>query len=843
MNEAAADTPKMNWLWTEEKLLKLLAKKKHQSVIVGWVLDQLKHIAPGTAYKEAVNLLNSKSELVVMEVVRFVKEFPDWPDPEPLKQFYLNNDTSAAGELCERLAEHDIDEYARLFREKYPDGYKEGNFEYLRSLSTMAFLRKHLARPVIEAVAQQALSRLENGETVSNAFKTIIISTLLHAVTFDPGLLKRCLAQPGFSIQIENVAHFTAAVCRVNFHSTELSPGDNDEDHDSQSCECENHECGNNECDHDDCDCGHEDDDDLNEIEKNFESLMENGYAEQADDWKEALENEKFCDVVTGILRELRLLLDQKEAEYGPEVFNQWKDLSGDIPVWASVIEALGSVWDLAPDRMQRDWAVVMIKIFDRLASVKHLVGKPLDQFDIDTLSRTFFQNRDNLPIDFAIKKILRTAPHQEPLIDECVKVLENDVLSGAANRAVVYLASLGSLKLVKKVIPLIADHPGLWDEIRVYAELGPADWLTIAGEVLENKTNAFYTAYGLMFLQRLPVEEAVGIIIDRWEEFWCFDKGIVLDCIEELGDQRFIRYLKTEWREGELKEGRLIQMLCQINGVKDAVLKKVDTDVKHWEKFLRRNKRIMEEFDLKNLNKMPLLVDAICLNCRREFNYPVKDIHLIEAPLEALIRDIMVCKFCGSVDSFNIDGGFMETVTDYLDAMWRARHETGQQLDENDLDQATVKLTDAFNIEGRRVGSMEMVEYYQAKCKEDPGNARSWYELANSFQIVKKAVYAVQCYQNCLKSEPVAVDAYIPLALIALENGDYEEAYNIFEDDIYPIMDVGKYFGDEVTPANVRQIIAPPWVEAASQIKRKVPNDIAEIFEQVIESYRGQGY
>ena len=280
------------------------------------------------------------------------------------------------------------------------------------------------------------------------------------------------------------------------------------------------------------------------------------------------------------------------------------------------------------------------------------------------------------------------------------------------------------------------------------------------------------------MWLRMYPIPLVVQHLVDNFHNYFTSsDPRFFVELLGEIASPLFFEPLLNEWRPGEPAMAEHIKTIAEINNLTDKRLGPVIQEVEATEESFNSLKT---EADLtKFITQKKLQIPLRCTVCNRVYHYPVECLYLGEEEGEFIIGDIIQCKGCGSIETYELVRGSFNSLSVQLGMLIKLS-EAGE-IDKKDL---PVKgMVRGIMAGGRKFKTVaEAYHYISQAVERDPQNPDLQIRLAKIFDNGNRPDLALPHYKEVFKQDPQDSEAVNAIASILLKQKRVLEAVPYLE-------------------------------------------------------------
>ena len=509
--------------------------------------------------------------------------------------------------------------------------------------------------------------------------------------------------------------------------------------------------------------------------EESLNYLQDKGFTSLAKSLQRAFSKRDYCQVIEMAWQWTATSIDEKGDRVREDLL--WPSDSPPL-VNYQVLKAFKEFLNKGPEDSFQGIATASLIILSKFIEFKNLLGLKIEEMDTQGILPILFEDRGTLPIDDELTERILVQNDQQTIFDYCIRQLKDHPYSYGTERAV---RLLGNLK-DPKAIPFLIDffkgkgHDASKDQcIQAMVQMGSSlvDYL----EKNFDQLNARQLSEILFVLQDIAEEKTADLILLHWDELWSIDKELLLYALEGIASPRFIEPLRKELREGEDLEEEVFHLLCHLHGVNDILLPQIAKNLAQRKKEAEKRLDAWQRDDSMALRPDTAKVELRCRRCNKSYHYEVGNIHLFpKEDGKPWIADKIVCKNCRAINQYEITAKGHLAITSQL-ILTTALIEKGQLKP----GKGPIQVAEAGLMNGRRMSMEEMLEYYPKEIQKSPEDPALRVGYGNV--LLKKGLEdeAVRQYQEALRLDPLAVEAYASLGEFEADKGNSSAAYEYF--------------------------------------------------------------
>jgi len=305
----------------------------------------------------------------------------------------------------------------------------------------------------------------------------------------------------------------------------------------------------------------------------------------------------------------------------------------------------------------------------------------------------------------------------------------------------------------------------------RLFDALRPLSWTSVpkvarAVRLLPAPARSAALEYLADFPCRVTVEALLGAFPHYARSEW---PGEYWNALAETGSLEAADKLAREWRAGEVTIARALSFVASIHPELEQRRRAILDDLRDCEEDLAGD-------------RPPLLLPLHCSACGRTSEQVIDQLILAgESPDEASPTRILLCKYCGGVETWRHTRESLQRFDDAL----------ALELDEISRRGGTIPPAEARFLDIRRLGSVSGVfpptpraEWREAQdtLKQDPDHADA---LLTVGKLQRRGGWTRQAtgpLSRLIQVHPDAVEGRIEYAFVRLERGRLDEAAEQYE-------------------------------------------------------------
>ncbi len=436
--------------------------------------------------------------------------------------------------------------------------------------------------------------------------------------------------------------------------------------------------------------------------------------------------------------------------------------------------EYLGS----GPEESFKGIATATLIILSAFVEFRSLLGLSVEEMDPQSMFRVLFEDRNTLKIDDLMME--RTLAQNAPqvIFDLCIQQLKDHPDSYGTERALRLLGEIKDPIALPSLLDFLKrkDDDGAKDQcIQTLVQMGSplVDYLEKNFDQL-NPEQLFEI---LFVLKDIPEEKTADFILLHWNKLWSIGKEPLLYALEGIASKRFIEPLRKELREGEALEEEVFYLLCHLHDVPDPSLSQIEKNLAGRKEDREKTREALQRNGPAALRQNTVQVELRCRSCGKSYHYEVGNIYFLRGEEgKPRIVDKIICKNCRAINQYEITNSGHLAITSQLIL-------TTALVDEGQLKpgEGPIQFAQAGFMDGRRMSMEKMLEYYQKEVEKSPENPALRVGYGNVLMKAGREEEAVRNYQEALRLDPLAVEAYASLGEFESDKGNSSAAYEYF--------------------------------------------------------------
>lgn len=718
-------------LWSMNDLMRFSEDPRPE--VRSWACRRMRSLYRERGVPILDKLLRDPDGDVLSEVLSYLEEFPDPTYKEALLKLYTTRSGQIVGKCASLLGRMKEDGWIKVFFKRVQSG-KVKLTEIVKAIEGLAELGTDEARSILRSMLAQGMSVMDPYLVEE------MVEALLRAGE-DPSFLLGFYRKHHGSLAMEILAPFT----RV---------------------------CG--------AECVSEDMEEEGEksfwkdgippiVDESLTHLKKKGLSSFAKELKKTFSKEDYREVIKRAWAEMK---GWKEDVEGRGRAVSW---SPSLTFSYRIMEAFHGYAEEGPPESLRPLAVTALVILSQWVDGRSPLPPP-DAKEEDLL-KALFEDRITVEADDPlIEKAFETSS-SEKILKRSLGHLRNHPDSLGTVRA---LRLLGKLKDPSSIPDLIgffkkeAPEEALKECREALRAMGPR--LIAHLETNGNRLTDKEWQQVLFVLSDLPYAGVDDLLVRHWDRLWIEAKRPFLLALEGIASRKFIDPLRKEWREGEVAEGEVFLLLCLLYGVKDPLLPQIEREVEENRKKIERTMQFSEREEVPQ--ERSIIVELQCRVCKRTYHYEVEDVFLLERGREAFrIMDKIVCKNCKAVNQYEVtpEGAMAITALALV---------TSQMVAEGKWDPilSPVKFEEAALTDGRRMSFEDALKQYEKDVVKAPEDAGLRVGYGNVLSKMGRWEEAVAQYQEAIRIDPLALEAYYSLGEYEVDQNRLSKAYEYFQ-------------------------------------------------------------
>ena len=423
--------------------------------------------------------------------------------------------------------------------------------------------------------------------------------------------------------------------------------------------------------------------------------------------------------------------------------------------------------------------AIVTLIILSRFIEFRSLLGIKIADLNDEGLFQTLFEGRGTLEIDDQLTERLLTRCHHEAIFDHCIQQLKDHPYSYGTKRAIRLLGKLKDERAIPDLLDFLkrkGDDDVLDECIKALSRMGRhlIDYLDKNFDQLNRDQQSEI----LFALEHIPEERTADLLLRYWDKLWSIDKEPFLYALEGVASKRFIDPLRKELREGEVLEEEIFYLLCYIHGVEDILLPQIEKKMMEREKEIERRWEVLGRDDLRDLLNKTVQVELKCRQCGKSYYYDIENIYVVSGEKEKpRISDKIVCKNCRAINQYEITTkGHLAIISQLI--LMTGLSEKGKLKPE----ESPIKFAEAGLMDGQRMSFDDVLKYYKKEVQKAPDDPALRVGYGNVLLKMGMEGEAIFQYQEALRLDPLAVEAYCSLGEYEGDKGNFSQAYEYFK-------------------------------------------------------------
>ena len=510
-------------------------------------------------------------------------------------------------------------------------------------------------------------------------------------------------------------------------------------------------------------------------VEGAFAYMKNAGFRSTAKDLRKALSQQTHRRAVEIAWASAQKIISEKGMKGDEDLFLLATHPPG---VNYRVLKAFKGFLDTGPQDSILGISLAGVVILANLIEYRNLLGFKVEEKDAKSLIPILFEDRNPLKQDDEMAERIRTEMGPSEIFDHCFQQLKKFPDSYGSERA---LHLLGELR-DPKAIPVLLDFLKGTENTDLHDACIQA-MVQINGPLVDHleqnfdRLNQDQLCEILFALEDIPEEKTTDFLLDHWDKLWSVAKEPFLCAVEGVASRRFIEPLRKELREGEDLEEEVFYLLGHLHGINDPLLSQIERDMAEREKESEKRLDAFQKDPAELLRRDTIKVELKCLRCGKSYHYELEKISIISGEKKTRIMDRIVCKNCRAINQYEITArGHMAISTHMI--VTAALAEEGQLTSRR----GPIFPAEPGLVDGRRMSFEEVLEYYQKGTERKPEDPALRVGYGNVLMNIGREEEAVRQYQEALRLDPMAVEAYASLGEFEADKGHPSGAYEYFK-------------------------------------------------------------
>jgi tetratricopeptide (TPR) repeat protein len=276
-----------------------------------------------------------------------------------------------------------------------------------------------------------------------------------------------------------------------------------------------------------------------------------------------------------------------------------------------------------------------------------------------------------------------------------------------------------------------------------------------------------------LFVLDSFPTPQIVNFSLKHFEDYMLSrSPQEFITFLEQVGSREFLDPLLHHWREGESQIGMVIKCLSEIHNIQNEQIKKIIQDYE-------KGKRNPEEFLEKPLTSFPLR----CTQCGHTYNYELESIYTTIEKEGFIIGDIIQCKGCGSLETYEIPSWtHLKFMSELIRVSMAKEAHPDKELDSLETPLKLVKRVQMTTL-GRKVKSVsESYHLMKEELEKHPEDAILNRRMGNVLKNGGRPDLASPYYLEAVRLNPRETESLYSMGDILIEQERYVEAISYLE-------------------------------------------------------------
>lgn len=366
---------------------------------------------------------------------------------------------------------------------------------------------------------------------------------------------------------------------------------------------------------------------------------------------------------------------------------------------------------------------------------------------------------------------------------EEVTQLLIESLNSKINNLGGVYIINtMGKLRYDKFIIPLLNALSNDTDRIYCAVEKALLNYGDKAIEGLKldyQKMNESAKISALSISSKIGGLKAVEFLDDIFEDRWKRDKEGILQAIKSAPDVRFIKRLEPYINKKQFMIDHtyiILNKLLNTNGPKiDVMVKKA---LKH-EKENEENREAFDSGRVLDTVKPYIDLELECENCGDQNIYRVKEILVSSKEgIKPFVFDELTCINCKKISAFSLTSkGYISLTAETIRlCILKGDDELIAARKISPIKQVTI------GCQGKEMGIEDGIQNYINDIDKNPLKVDNYIGLGNIYRHTKKFTMAEEYYKKALELDPIYIEPYYSLAVIAKKQKDYQSAFRWLE-------------------------------------------------------------
>jgi tetratricopeptide (TPR) repeat protein len=725
------------WIWSRSDLIQL---SRHKAPLVRrWACERLRTLYGKPSDEVLERLLRDRDREVLLEVLRYMETYPEPKLKDTVLRLYETKTGSIAGRCALLLGLFKDDRLISTYENKTRG--KEVDFDEMSwTLDSMGKLGTDQAKDLLKKILSE----------ITEDNDPFLIPSVIHA------LLE---AKEDFSVLLEEYARFYqkwgmeilypfSSVCG-SWHSLKDLKGEGKKKLWRESL--------------------------APAVADSLKYLENKGFTPLAKDLRQAFSKKDYRQVMAIAWQWTEKALDEKGERAREQLL-----IPSDSPplVNYQVLKAFKEYLGKGPEDSFKGIATAALIILSAFIEFRNLLGLRVEKMDPQSMFPVLFEDRDALNIDDLLMERILAQNDRQTIFDHCIRQLQDHPNSYGTERAFKLLGGLRDPKAIPSLLDFLkrkGNDSAIDQCIQAMVQMGSplVDYLEKNFDQL-NPDQLFEILFAL---KDIPEEKTADLILLHWDKLWSIGKEPLLYALEGVASKRFIEPLRKELREGEELEEEVFYLLCHLHGVNDILLPQIEKNLAEKKKQLEKTSESMQKNGSAALRQNTAKVELRCRRCGKSYHYKVGNIYILRGEEEKpKIGDKIICKNCKAINQYEITNSGHLAITSQL-ILTTALVEEGQLKP----GEGPIQFAQAGLMDGRRMSMDKMLEYYQKEIQKSPEDPSLKVGYGNVLIKAGMEDEAVRQYQEALRLDPLAVEAYASLGEFESDKGNPSGAYEYF--------------------------------------------------------------
>lgn len=781
----------MKPIWTVEKLLKLC--KRDKPFVREWAFKKLVLLYPNKAADTALKLLKDKEDYISMQATLYFEEYYSKDYEEPLLNIYKELDGMAAYRLSEVLLEQKVPLFLDEFKKKYTEISLYNIEGYANTLEYIAETYREESKDIIKEGLERFINQkifIDNSGTLfmaglKSGLNIYYLIDICHRHNKNQSRLNSILLSEitdfcGFKYLTSDIAKkvYPQIISDETMHIRDLG----------------------------------------NSTGKKIESLYD---------------KKKYDEIIKLIYEETKKILSNIKIKVGYKNYLHWESGYGrprqNIEVIKVIYEKLNSI----NEKEKYKFINCAVAVFALFLEFIPLIGLNTKKMKKSDILETFIQDRGYVEEDYIFEELLKKSKWNEVIISSLLDHLKKHPDSLANVRIFSLLGDIADTYSLKQLLDLDLNNDDYLENIQMIFYDRSIDVFPFISSMIDN--NIEKTQIALSTIENLPYNSIIELILNNWDWLLEEHREDLLDAVRSLGDKRFISLLKKAIDSEDFLEGDVFCLLCQINGIKDPLVKKIEKGMKRRQKDSAKALQTIGDKDLEDMVNEPIDIEVKCRTCNRVYSYEISDIMIEPDTEEIFIKDSIICKNCNAYDHYEITEQSIMTIITGMMVIMKINEDAGTEAPTD----RTIHFGKFKPIDGKVMSFKEAIEYYKNKIEKDTEDIDALTGYANVLRMSKWAEDAIPVYRKIIELDPMSIDAYVSLGQIAENKGNFNEAYKLLKKTV-ELFDNGNTRKIKTDMNEFKSEIIINLFELSERLNKPISQELFDKYSREIEFVRG---